>query len=288
MEQLYDRFDANWKNYWVQASVLGEKSADLGTSRGGEARRKLVWSKIYTIPEMKKLDALLASAAKAASGKAVYAKRVDLCRKYIYDIMVSERRDVMSLSDSALLVPLNDGLWRNQKVWRFVSAHRDSTKLTAGAMCQVRLARGVFTARLEVDEPRKRDIRITPAYTDGSQDLWRDSCIEFYFYTPENTTLHHFMVNMAGKVSCVKVSPQKTEWCAVPDVRIKVTPSGRGYVVELTMPANALGAIEKMRFNVTRERHFKKGDSEFSTMCPGALVGNWENPVCFASFDLKK
>ena len=288
MEQLYDRFDANWKNYWVQASALGEKSADLGTSRGGPERRKLVWSKIYTISEMKKLDALLTSAAKAAAGKTVYAKRVELCRKYIYDIMVSERRDVMNLSDSALLIPLNDGLWRNQKVWRFVSAHRDSTKLTAGAMCQVRLARGVFTARLEVEEPRKKDIRITPAYTDGSQDLWRDSCIEFYFYTPENTTLYHFMVNMAGKVSCVKVSPQKTEWCAVPDVRIKVTPSGRGYVVELTMPANALGAIEKMRFNVTRERHFKKGDSEFSTMCPGALSGNWENPVCFATFEIKK
>ena len=202
--------------------------------------------------------------------------------------MVSERRDVMNLSDSALLIPLNDGLWRNQKVWRFFSAHRDSTKLTAGAMCQVRLARGIFTARLEVDEPRKRDIRITPAYQDGNQDIWRDSCIEFYFYAPEKSTLYHFIVNMAGKVSCVKISPQKTEWGQVPGVDIKVSSTGRGYVVELTMPANTFGAIDKLRFNVTRERHFKKGSSEFSTMCPGALSGNWETPECFASFDLKK
>jgi hypothetical protein len=195
----------------------------------------------------------------------------------------------MNLSESAPLIPLNDGLWRNQKVWNFVSAHRDSTKLTAGAMCQMRYTRGIFTARLEVAEPRKRDIKITPAYQNGSMDLWRDSCIEFYFYIPESKTMYHFMVNMAGKVSCIKLSPSGSQWLQVPQVKISVTNSGRGYVVELTAPLKALGAKpETLRFNVTRERHFKKGLSEFSTMCPGALSGNWENPECFARFDLKK
>ena len=155
-------------------------------------------------------------------------------------------------------------------------------------MCQVRLARGIFTARLEVDEPRKKDIKITPSYQNGSMDLWRDSCIEFYFYTPEKNTLHHFIVNMAGKVSCVKVSPQKTEWVTLPAVKIAVSNTRRGYVVELTMPVNALGGkAETMRFNVTRERNFKKGLSEYTTMSPGALSGNWENPECFARFSLK-
>ncbi len=288
MEKLYDRFDANWKKYWIAADKLKSSAADLGTGKGGAERRKLVWSKVYSANEMNTLDKILSSAARAAAGNAVYSKRVQLCRKFIFDIMTAERRDVMNLSESAPTVPLNANLWRNQKVWRFVSAHRDNTKITAGAMCQVRLARGIFTARLEVDEPRKKDIKITPSYQNGNMDLWRDSCIEFYFHTPENNTLHHFIVNMAGKVSCVKVSPQKTEWVTLPAVKISVTNTRRGYVVELTMPVNALGGkAQTMRFNVTRERNFKKGPAEYTTMCPGALGGNWENPECFARFSLK-
>ena len=289
MEKIYDRFDANWKNFWIAADKLKSNAADLGTGKGGAERRQLVWSKFYTVAEMNLIDSLLKQAEKASAGKEPYRKRVLMCRKYIFDIMAAERRDLMNLSESAPTVQLNDGLWRNQKVWKFVSAHRDYTKLTAGAMCQMRYTRGIFTARLEVDEPRKRDIKITPSYQDGSMDLWRDACIEFYFYIPECKTMYHFMVNMAGKTSCIQLSPKGSKWIKVPQVKIAVTNSGRGYVVELAAPLKALNAKpETMRFNVTRERHFKKGLSEFSTMCPGALSGNWENPECFAKFDLKK
>ena len=281
MEKLFSRLESNWKLYEKQITSVPSLAADLGTSRNGPILRKIAWSKVYTKEEMARLAALLTEGEKVSDG--IFRERVKRFRKYVYDIMVRERSEVMELADKAPEIRLTPAPWEKQPRFELISAHRDGTKLTARTWCRFRLDKGEIQVLVEAEEPRMVDVKISPKLRNGSPDIWKDWTLEFFFHLPAENTMKQYIVSAGNRISRHTVTPRSTDWSDGREARYTLTPRGSGYQLEFAVPLSALGKdVKELKLNVVRERHIKKAPPEYSTFSPASLLGNWLNPDSFA------
>ena len=88
------------ENNWFKVEQLifadPKKHSSLGVrNKDKDGAQKLVWSRVYTSAEMKKIDGLIQSMIHLAPSGSIYARRVGLLQKYMINVMKRERSDVM-------------------------------------------------------------------------------------------------------------------------------------------------------------------------------------------------
>ena len=281
MEKFFSRLEKNWKLYEKQVASVPTHAADLGTSRNGPILRKIAWGKVYTKEEMARLDALLKEAEKMSNG--IFRERIKRYRKYVYDTMVRKRSEVMDLADKAPEIKLTPAFWEKQPRYELVSAHRDSTKLTARTWCRFRLDKNVIKVLIDAEEPRMADVKITPKLRNGSSDIWQEWALELFFHVPAENTLKQYVISAGNRISSYSVTLKSAKWNDGREARYTLKPQRSGYQLEFSLPLSVLGKdLKGLKLNVTRERNLKKAPSEYSTFSPASLLGNWHNPDSYA------
>ena len=287
MHDLYLRLENNWRRYQFETRNVHDPASQIGVYRDFLPIKKTAWGKVYDKKEMAYINDQLNRAGKLA-GKSVYGKRIQRFRKYIYDVMVRERSEVMDLADLAPDITFTSAPWEKQKSYPLVSAHRDDTVLKSKATCKFRLEKGMLQIRVCADEPAMNAVKITPAMKNGNPDLWNDYVFELFFYAPSARIIHQYMISVGNKITKATHSAQKLTYSVPTDVRYSVKKEKNKFLLEFTMPLSILGKDGKnFKFNVARERNMKKAAPEYSTLSPASLLGNWHNTDSYAKAKIK-
>ncbi len=119
-QKLFDRFEANWIDYWEL--IQREGLLEIGLGRPREDLQKLVWTEIYDREEMDAIEGIIADIEEAAEGDPVYSERVGLLRTYIFDAMNRERRSITLLMEVDEMVELDDPWYE----WKFRKDPREA------------------------------------------------------------------------------------------------------------------------------------------------------------------
>ena len=288
MAEITALMEKNWQRYKkVSANIVDPSQQRLGVFRDYRPLKKAVWSKVYDKKEMARINALLTSGEKAA-GKTIYGERLKRFRRHVYNYMVKERAEVMDLDDLSPDIALSSAPWAKQKSLKLVSAHRDDTVLKSEAAAQFRCEKGILHIRVRVKEPAMPQVKVTSGIKNGSMELSLDYCFEVFLFTPANNTIHQYIISAGNKASKLTASPYERKWSVPVRAEYAVKKDKTGFLLEFSLPLAVLGKdLKGLKLNITRERHLKNADPEYSTLSPASLLGNWHNTDSYARITIK-
>ena len=290
-KELFARLEKNWIKLDPIVFSDPKNQADLGAVRkDGELARKQVWSQVYTADEMKKIDSLLAEIRWLAPACSVYARRAELLRKYLVEVMKSERSGVMDreekrqsirlqippTSSSAFPAPKE---WERAPEYRLIQAERFKKGLAAGGSFRVLASKEKLFILAELKEPSPAESKTDKRRRSGNQEVWRDSCIELFFYAEKSKKFWQIIVNDNGAWSSQTKGRVLMRWTQMNGFQVQCVPNASGWIAKITLPLSELKTDRTdLRFNLTRERNLKRQPTEYSTWSPLAMSGGWHSP----------
>lgn len=283
VQKLFKRFEDNWIKYWKMATPDKPKTEDIGLGAPAKELQKLVWSKVYTQEEMQNIDNILKEAAKASAGNTVCGKRIEMLRTWIFDIMKTERAEVMDKEETRKKIIAHVSLvkdtplpteWDKASVYKLASASRTKTDLLATGEFQLLHDSKNLYLKAVLKEPELSKSKTVKERNAGDHDIWKDNDLEIFIYSEESKDLWQIMINDNGKWSSQKFNTGKASWTQMENLQVKVSSSADGWMVEAAIPLKQLGPGE-LRFNLARSRQIKDQPNELSTWSPLAKVGNW-------------
>jgi hypothetical protein len=284
-QKLFKRFEENWIKYWKMATPDKAQSESIGLGAPAKELQKLVWSKVYTQEEMQNIDNLIKEAEKASAETPVYNKRVKLLRTWIFDIMKSERADVMEKEDirrtiKAQVLVINkepdSSDWASAPVFKLVSSAKLKPQLAASGAFKLLRSGDTLFVKAELKEPGLSNSLTLKDRKNGDSNVWQDNDMEIFIYSTESKDLWQIIVNDQGKWASQKINTGKSQWIPMEKLQVKVSSSTDGWIADASIPLKQLGAGE-LRFNLTRSRQIKDQPNELSTWSPLAKVGKWHD-----------
>ena len=289
-KEFFARLENNWAE--IDRLVFGDpkKSASLGLAgKDKDTAQKLAWGKVYTSDEMKKLEALLRKMEQLSSADPAYAKRVGLLRKYLFQIMKTERSIVMDKEDKRkdLKLPVlfssaetfpSDEEWSKAKEYQLISAQRLDPKLQAGGSFRMLASDDLLFIRADLKEPNMAGSATVRTRKSGNVDIWMDNCVELFFYTEKTKKFWQIIVNDNNAWSSQTRGRVLARWVQMKGLKVKTQRKADGWTADITIPLKELKTDKTdLRFNFTRERNVKGLKTEFSTWSPLAMLGNWHS-----------
>ena len=284
--KLFALFENNWIR--IEKELLRSKNEVTGAvGNNKDIIQKKLWSTIYTAAEMKKIDALIHEMQKKAPAGSVYAKRVMLLQKYLVQIMKNERSEVMDKEEKRLALKLPVGFctakkfpaeqeWKKAKEFKLISADRMIAKLKAEGSFRMLHSADTLFLRVDLREPAMAASKTDMRHKSGNADIWKDNCIELFFYAEKSKKFWQIIINDNNAWSSQTIGRVLRRWEQMPGLRVKTRRSAAGWSADIAIPLKELKTTGKdLRFNMTRERNVKKSAPEFSTWSPLAMLGNW-------------
>ncbi len=239
---------------------------------------------------MKKLEQLMAEMEKAVASDPVCKKRVDMVRRYIFNIMQSERAEVMDrdemlqdyvISVSTLTRKPQASDWKSATTYKLTSALRRGPELEAGGEFKMLHFADNLYLQVLLEEPRLADSLSNKNHKTGDRNVWKDNDIEIFFYASQSKDFWQIIVTDQGKWSSQRVNSGNSKWTPMKEFRAEVEEHADGWKVEAVIPLKELGTGD-LRFNLARSRKVK-GTEELSTWSEVAKLGNWHDPECYGT-----
>ena len=290
-KELFTRLENNWLKLDPIIYSDPKNQAALGAVRkDADTARTQAWSKVYDSAEMKKIDALMQKIVKLSPKGSVYAKRAGLLRKYLIDVMKAERSQVMDKAEKREQLKLNApktqaadfpaaGEWDKAREFKLISAERLGPALTASGSFRLLASDSMLFVKADLDEPKMASSLTDMRHKIGNQDIWKDNCIELFFFAEKSKKFWQILINDNNAWSSQTKGRVLTRWEQVKGLRLKTRRTDSGWTAEIAIPLKALKTDKTdLRFNFTRERNVKGAKTEFSTWSPLAMIGNWHSP----------
>lgn len=289
-QAFYSRLEQNWNTLVKLTQKDVFESTDDGTGgmwKNKELLQKTVWSQVYTVDEMKKLDSMLTAVEKAASSDPACLERAKLLRKYLFDVMTAERKEVMEKDDLRQKLNLevakassenfpSEADWNKAKSYTLISATRMEPVLKAGGTFRLLASKNTLFIQAVLQEPDLSASATNPANKTGNPELWKDNNVELFFYAVQTKRFWQIIVNDRGEWSSQTKARVLAKWEQMPGLRVKTSQNSGSWTAEIAIPLSELKADGgELRFNLCRERNIKGQKTECSTWSPLAMLGNW-------------
>ena len=138
--------------------------------------------------------------------------------------------------------------------------------------------------RAELDENLMKQTEVLPGRENGSKDIWKDNCVEFFFASIKDGLTWQLIVNDLGLWSSRRIVRGVDSWLPLPGCRVSVSRELKGWTVLASVPLETLNPSGgELRMNVVRERHVRGRPAEYSTSSPLAVFGRWQGSGNFAT-----
>ncbi len=289
-QAFFLRLERNWNALAKLTQKDVADAADDGTGgmwKNKELLQKMVWGQVYTLDEMKKLESMLSAVESAAASDPSSLRRAKLLRKYLFDVMKAERREVMEKEDlrknlrlEAATVSSDDfpteNEWNRAKPFSLISAVRMNPELKAGGIFRLLASKKTLFIRIVLQEPDLYLSATNPAHENGNPELWKDNNVELFFYAVKTKRFWQIIVNDHGQWSSQTRARVLARWEPMRGLRVKTSRESASWSAEIAIPLSELKADDgELRFNLCRERNIKGRKTEFSTWSPLAMLGNW-------------
>jgi hypothetical protein len=283
--KLFQRLENNWIKCWKLVTPDLRKSDLNGLNAVADKElQKRIWSKVYTPEEIKKINAMLSGLEKVTAGNPVYARRVGLIRKWVFDSMKVERAEVMDIAGmnkKIITVPESKNMpaasdWAKAPAYNLVSALRRKSSLKVKSTFKILCSGNTLFLKAELKEPHLNNSLTLKERQTGDKDVWKDNDLEIFLYSDNSGTLWQIIVNDQGKWASQRISNGKSEWIQMKDFQVKVYRSADGWNVDAAIPLKQTGGY-KSYFNLTRSRKIKGWPNELATWSPLAKVGHWHD-----------
>ena len=295
-QAFFQTLENNWHkvDQLLRKDVRDPGSIGIGI-KNKEEMQKLIWSRVYTQEEIRRLSTMLADAEKAAGSDPAALKHVRLLSKWLLDIMKSERGEVMNLDDLRKNLKLeafhtdakeypSDAEWNKAKKYSLSNADRNGEELVAGGSFRMLASRDTLFIRADLMEPEIENSMTNPERKFGNPEIWMDNCVELFFYATNSKRFWQIIINDRGVWSSQTRKRILLKWVQMPGLRIKSSRQRKSWTAEIAVPLAELNLQGgELRFNLTRERNIKGGKTEFSSWSPVAKVGNWHNYNFYAA-----
>jgi len=293
-QAFYNRLEQNWNKLAIMTQKDVSESKDDGSGAMGknkELLQKTVWSLVYTADEMKKLDSMLDCIEKAAASDPACLERAMLLRKYLFDIMKEERWEMMDKDEvrSGLLLEVTqtsatefplESEWVKSKQYKLISAERIRRELKAGGSFRLMASATTPFVHAALEEPDMSASMTNSTHTNGNTDIWKDNCIELFFYAVDSKKFWHIIVNENGVWSSQTGDGVQTKWVQLQGLKVLASQAGDSWTAEIAIPLSELRINNsELRFNFCRERNIKGMKTELSTWSPLAMLENWHDPA---------
>ena len=302
-KELFTLLENNWfKLEKVLRNDL-EKRSDLGVVKTDkDTARKLAWSQVYSAEEMEKITALAEKILRHAPAGSAYAKRAGLLQKYLVRIMLEERSCIMDKEERRrkLRIPVpeitlsedfpSEENWSLVQEFKLVPAKKNGAGLKADGSFKLLTANDTLFLRAVLVEPRMSETRTDPARLSGDPGIWKDNCIELFFFAEKSGKFWQIIVNDNNAWSSRTRDRILNRWEQMKDLKQKTERKADGWTAEIAIPLNELKTDKSdLRFNFTRERNIiGPNKTEYSTWSPLATTGNWNNADNYGSLIFEK
>ena len=281
MQDIYQRFEKNFIFYYRSVIPNKDRSHEIGLDKVVKENRIFAWTKVYTPEEMKQIGSMLAEAEKLTAGNALQTERLKAFRKWVYDVMREERKEVVDIEAMTLQLRLKRDSWT---VWQnLVSADRHKN-ITAATKFRMKRDKEKLTLVIFADEPDAKLVRIDPKAAD--KDLWRDDTIELFFAFASGP-IRQIVVSTSGRYTSRKIVPGKPDqWEKIEGLTIsnRIWPKQRRLEINIPLTPEMQ---KNYRFNLVRARKLSDKREENSTWSPAAKIGNWSDPDAYGAMLIK-
>ena len=271
MEDIYLTFEENFKKYYVAVTPNVPNPKDVGVARDGARLRNYAWSKIYTPSEMKKVTLMIDKAEALVKGKAPYESRIKVFRKWVWDIAIAERREVMQMEDMIPTLTLNKGKWSN--TMQLLSAERLEKEIKNPSNFKMKYDDKNLYISIVAQEKEASKLKVNPK--DELVNIWRDDSVEFFLYTQGNNTLRHAIFSTANRYIVQTITPKQQQWGPWNNLKYTMKSDATKRQIEITVPMD--NEMKKgFKFNLVRSRKLKNvRNDEPYTWSEAAGLGNW-------------
>lgn len=276
MRQIYDRFEKNFRTYYPAVTPNVPRPREIGIDRDVKKNRIHAWTKVYTEKEMACINDLLEKAEKITAGKQPFARRLNVFRTWIYEIMQAERKEVVDIQANTRQVLLRRNRW---SAWQQLHPMDHYNKNAAGTKFRMKHNGKELQLQIIADEPEMKKVRIDPGAP--LEALWKDDSIELFI--EEGSKIRHLVFSASGRYSSRTVP--ENEWRLLPGVVNSVRNHTRARRLEITLPLTP-GMQKSFRFNVTRSRKLTDRTRESSTWSENAKR-SWTDPEGYAAVVIK-
>lgn len=298
-KKLFALLENNWIR--IEREVLSERYEKIGLAgRDKVYYQKKIWSRIYTPAEMKKIDALMAQIKKLAPKGSPYARRAELLQKYLVQWMKDARSEVMDKDDKRqqlkMIVPSSSAVdfpsadeWKKAPEYKLISARKLSSGLQAPGSFRLLASGDNLFIRADLKEPDMADSKTVIGRKNGDPDIWKDNCIELFFYAEKSKKFWQLIINDNNAWSSQTRTRVLFRWIQMPGVKVKTQRRADGWTAAIVIPLKELKTDRTdLRFNFTRERNVNGQPDERATWSPLATSGNWHGVENYVTVTFEK
>jgi hypothetical protein len=263
MKDFVDSIERNWQR--IAANVV-ETSEGPKTIYPSEL---ILWSKIYSPAELKRLNGLFDKAEKLAAKDKLRLERIRFVRKEFMEPLMAEADKFNSANDAvkAWTFPvkavkkgikidgkLDDEDWKNAPVFHLSGLNGKPVDVMSTA--RMTYDKENFYFALKWDEPFTAYMNANDRKFD-EREIWKDSTAEI-FISPDGNRDHYYqiIVNPKGNVKDLEVTAgaEKTSWNSGADIKVRVE-EGKAWYVEMRVPRKNMCASSPDGIRVNFARH---------------------------------
>ena len=263
MKDFFDSIERNWQR--IAANVV-ETSEGPKTIYPSEL---ILWSKIYSPDELKRLNGLFDKAEKLAAKDKLRLERIRFVRKEFMEPLMAEADKFNSANDAvkAWTFPvkavkkgvkidgkLDDEDWKNAPVFHLSGLNGKPVEVMSTA--RMTYDKENFYFALKWDEPFTAYMNANDRKFD-EKEIWKDSTAEV-FISPDGNRDHYYqvIVNPKGKVNDLEVTSgaEKHAWNSGADIKVRVE-AGKAWYVEMRVPRKSMCASSPDGIRVNFARH---------------------------------
>ncbi len=264
MKEFFDTIERNWQK--IAANVV-ETSAGPVTIYPSEL---VLWSKIYSSDELKRISGLFDRAEKLAAKDKLILERIKFVRKEFMEPLMAEAHKFHSANDAvnswsfpviAAETPVQIDGKLNETVWKkspaFYLSAIDGKPTEVMSIAKMTYDNDNFYFGFKWDEPQTSKLAAADRKKDD-REMWRDSTVEL-FISPDGNREHYYqiLVNPKGLFSDLEVTrgARNYGWTSGAEIKTSVVP-GKAWYAEIRIPRKNLGkcAPDGIRVNFARHR----------------------------------
>ena len=264
MKEFFDSIERNWQK--IAANVV-ETSAGPKTIYPSEL---ILWSKIYSPAELKRLNGLFDKAEKLAANDRIRLPRIKFVRKEFMEPLMAEANKFHSANDAVQswsfpMVParetvkidgkLDEEIWKNSPAFHLSGLQGAPAEVQSVA--KMTYDKDYFYFGFRWGEPHTAKIAAADRKFDD-RELWKDSTAEI-FISPDGRRDHFYqiMVNARGQICDLLVNKGAEEhsWNSNALVKTRIEP-GKAWYGEIRIPRKSMPAsmADGIRVNFARYR----------------------------------
>lgn len=299
--KLIAAFEENWNKLdtLIRNDDLSQERIGLSPDNKEELQ-KIVWSRVYTREEVQRLKNLLAEMKTLASGNKEYSRRVAMMKKYLLDILESERRELMEKDDMRKEISVSarpvksrsfpgNALWKKAPSYPLVSADRLVKNLDAQGSFKVLYNSKYLFIRAEIKDAEIAASRTVKTRHSGDEELWRDNCVELFLFSVKSSKFWQIVVNDNNAWTSFAKGRVLVRQRQMPGAKITSRRGKGGYTVDFMLPLSELAVNGgELRFNLCFERNVGKKKTQYATYSSISMLGNWHDFETYATLNFEK